>query len=199
MEHVNRNFSLFTLAPPQKGRAGAFRPSSTHESIARDSSVGDIGGAGLISPLMGSPIDGETSQPVGSELPSYGAPRHPRRPHNRGGISPYQGRSRPTEGEITPHSRGGLTLNLSKNQRLTALKKLPCMYCLSIKSTYKTARRSKANAQRGPTALRRATEPVDTSYPATAEPSSVLCFNATTFVGKQLQILNSDRGPMRTP
>ncbi len=151
MEHVNRNFSLITLAPPQKGRAGAFRPSSTHESIARDSSIGDNHGAGLIAPCMGSPIDGETSQPVGSQLPSYGETRHPRRPHNWGGISPYQGRSRPTQGEITPHSRGGLALDLLQNQRLAALKKLPCMYCLSIKSTYNTARKSKATAQRGAT------------------------------------------------
>lgn len=148
MEHVNRNFLLSTNASPQTGRDGAFRPAWKHESIAMGSSKGDNHGAGEITPNMGSPIEGERSQSVGSELPGHGESRNPRLPHDRGGIAPYPGRTRLTQGEITPHKRGDLARKPLRNQRLTRRQKLPCMYCLSIKSTYNKAGTSKAKAQR---------------------------------------------------
>lgn len=148
MEHVNRNFSLSTHAPPQTGRDNAFRPTWKHDSIAMGSSMGDNHGARRITPDMGSPIEGERSQPVGSELPGCGESRNPRPPHDRGGTAPYPGRTRLTQGEITPHKRGDVARKTLWNQRLTRRQKLPCMYCLSIKSTYNKAGTSKANAQR---------------------------------------------------
>ncbi|UDI83758.1 hypothetical protein XCM_22210 (plasmid) [Xanthomonas citri pv. mangiferaeindicae] len=148
MEHVNRNFSLSTHAPPQTGRDDAVGPAWKHESIAMGSAMGNNHRARRITPDMGSPIEGDRSQPVGSELPGCGESRNSRPPHDRGGFAPYSGRTRLTQGEITPHKRGDVARKDLRNQRLTSRQKLPCMYCLSIKSTYNKAGTSKANAQR---------------------------------------------------
>lgn len=148
MEHVNRNFSCSTLTPPQTGRGGACAPTWKHESIAMQSSMGDTHAVGRITPYMGSPIEGDKSQPVGSDLPWCGESRNSQTPHDRGGMAPDPGRSRPTQGEVNPHKRGDMTRKSALNQRLTDLQKLPCMCCLSIKSTYNKAGTSKASVQR---------------------------------------------------